>query len=73
MPKVNDLIEWDYLGSSYSLYLKHFIDDEGRKGMTMIFEDLTHGKVTEMVIPPRKFPAFLRAVNDGSVRYQGIM
>ena len=72
MPKVNDLIEWDYCGAKYSLYVKHFIDDEGRKGMTMIFEDVTHEKVTEMVVPSRIFPAFLRVVNDGAERSQGI-
>ena len=66
MPGVNDLIEWDYCGSHYSVYIKHFIDDDGRKGMTMIFEDMTYQKVTEMVIPSRKFPEFLRAVNDGA-------
>ena len=58
MSKVNELIEWDYCGSHYSLYVKHFIDDEGRKGMTMIFEDTTRQKVTEMVIPTHKYPAF---------------
>ena len=74
MPKVNELIEWDYSGSRFSLYIKHFIDDEGRKGMTMIFEDVTREKVTEMVIPSRKFPAFLRAVNDGAMdKYQNII
>lgn len=72
MPKVNDLIEWDYLGSHYSVYIKHFTDDEGRKGMTMIFEDVTKEKVTEMVVPSRAFPAFLRAVNDGAERYRGL-
>ena len=65
MTKINDLIEWDYLGTRYSVYIKHFKDDEGRKGMTMIFEDTTHEKVTEMVIPPRMFLSFLRAVNEG--------
>ena len=72
MTKVNDLIEWNYCGSSYSLYVKHFIDDEGHKGMTMIFEDLTRAKVTEMTIPARKFSSFLKAVNGGESRYQGL-
>ena len=72
MAKVNDLIEWNYCGSNYSLYVKHFIDDEGRKGLTMIFEDLTHEKVTEMTIPTRKFPAFLKAVNGSEERYRGL-
>lgn len=72
MTKVNDLVEWDYCGSRYSLYVKHFFDDEGRKGMTMIFEDVTHEKVTEIVIPARKFPTFLRAVNGGEERYRGL-
>ena len=66
MPRINDLIEWDYLGTTFSLYIKHHIDDDGRKGVTMIFEDLTAHKVTEIVIPSRKFPSFLRAVNDGA-------
>jgi hypothetical protein len=73
MPKIQDLIEWDYLGSTYHLYVKHFVDDDGRKGMTMIFEDVTNEKVTEIVIPSRKFPAFLKAVNDGKDRYRGII
>jgi len=72
VPKVNDLIEWDYCGSSYSLYVKHFVDDDGRKGATMIFEDLTRDKVTEMTIPARKFPAFLQAVNGGEQQYRGL-
>jgi hypothetical protein len=66
MTKINELIEWDYLGSRYNLYIKHFMDEEGHKGVTMIFEDVTHDKVTEMVIPARKFPTFLRIINDGN-------
>jgi len=66
MAKINELIEWDYLGSHFSLYIKHFMDEEGRKGATMIFEDMTHEKVTEIVIPARAFPAFLRTINDGN-------
>jgi len=72
MAKVNDLIEWDYLGSRYSVYIKQFMDEEGRKGMTMIFEDVTKGDVTEMVVPARALPAFLRAVNAGSDRHAGL-
>jgi len=72
LTKINDLIEWDYCGSSYSLYVKHFVDDEGHKGATMIFEDLTHDKVTEMIIPARKFSAFLQAVNGGEGQYRGL-
>lgn len=66
MARINELIEWEYLGTSYSLYIKHFMDEEFHKGMTMIFEDVTHEKVTEMVIPPRKFPAFVHAVTAGA-------
>lgn len=66
MAKINELIEWDYLGSHYSLYIKHFMDEEGHKGVTMIFEDVTHEKVTEMVVPARVFPSFLRIINDGN-------
>ena len=73
MAKVNELIEWDYCGSHFSLYVKHFRDEEGRKGVTMIFEDETHDKVTEMVIPTHKFPAFLRVINDGVARYGSII
>ena len=71
MPKINDLIEWDYLGSRYSVYIKHFSDDDGRKGMTMLFEDVTHEKITEMVVPSRAFARFLQAVNDGANGYRG--
>lgn len=70
MGKLNELIEWDYLGSHYSVYVKHFIDDQGHKGMTLIYEDVTHEKVTEMIIPPRKYPAFLRAITGADPRYQ---
>ena len=66
MGRINELIEWDYLGSHYSVYIKHFRDEDGGKGMTMIFEDVTHQKVTEMVIPSRKYPSFLRAINEGA-------
>ncbi len=66
MAKINELIEWDFLGSRHSLYVKHFVDEEGRKGVTMIFEDVTHEKVTEIVIPARKYPEFLRTINDGN-------
>ncbi len=65
MSHISELIEWADCGSSFSLYVKHFIDDEGKKGMKMVFEDATFQKVTEMVIPPRAFPSFLRAVNGG--------
>lgn len=65
MANLQDLIEWDYLGAHFSVYIKHFVDDDGKKGMTMIFEDVTNEKVTEMVIPSRKFPHFLKAVNAG--------
>ena len=65
MANLQDLIEWDYLGSHYSVYIKHFVDDDGKKGMKMIFEDVTNEKVTEMVIPSRKFPHFIKAVTAG--------
>lgn len=70
MAKLNELIEWDYLGAHYSVYIKHFLDDNGNKGLTMIYEDVTHEKVTEMVIPPRKYSSFLRAVTGADPRYQ---
>ncbi len=66
MAKVNELIEWDFLGSRFNLYIKHFRDEEGNKGVTMIFEDVTHEKVTEMIIPARKYGTFLRIINDGN-------
>ena len=72
MTRINDLIEWDYCGSSFSLYIKHFIDDEGHKGATMIFEDLTRDKVTEITIPARKFPSFLQAINDDQGHTRGL-
>jgi hypothetical protein len=72
MSKIQDLIEWDYCGSHYSVYIKHFVDDDGRKGVTVIFEDVTHDKVTEIVVPSRVFPAFLKAINGGADRYRGI-
>ena len=72
MSKLQDLVEWDYLGAHYSVYVKHFVDDDGKRGMTMIFEDVTNEKVTEMTVPSRKFPAFLKAVNAGSEAYRGL-
>lgn len=70
MARMKNLIEWDYLGSHYSVYVKHYTDDDGHKGMTLIFEDVTYEKVTEMVIPSRTFPAFLQAVNGAPDRYR---
>ncbi len=35
MSKLQDLIEWDYLGSHYSVYIKHFTDDDGKRGMAV--------------------------------------
>jgi hypothetical protein len=72
MSKLQDLVEWDYLGSHYSVYVKHFNDDQGKRGMTMIFEDVTNEKVTEMTVPPRVFPAFLKAINGGNEAYRGL-
>ncbi len=72
MSKPQQLIEWSYLGANYSVYIKHFTDDEGKRGMTMIFEDTTNDKVTEMTVPTRKFPEFLRAVNGGDEPYRGL-
>lgn len=72
MANFKDLLEWDYLGTRYSVYIKHHTDDDGHKGMTMIFEDVTHEKVTEMVIPSRMFPAFLQAVNAGKEPFRGL-
>ena len=69
---MQDLVEWDYLGAHFSVYVKHFTDDEGKRGMTMIFEDVTNEKVTEMTIPPRKFLAFLKAVNGGTEPFRNI-
>jgi len=73
MSKLQDLVEWDYLGSHFSVYVKHFTDEEGKRGMTMIFEDVTHEKVSEMTIPPRTFPAFLKAINGGAEAYRGLL
>lgn len=73
MNRVNELLEWDYLGSRFSLYIKHFMDEEGAKGVTMIFEDQTHDKVTEIVIPARKFPAFLRIITEGNRQQRSII
>ena len=72
MSKLQNLVEWDYLGSHFSVYVKHFTDDQGKRGMTMIFEDVTNEKVTEMTVPPRTFPAFLKAVNGGPDPYRGL-
>ncbi|MDE1920931.1 MAG: hypothetical protein KGJ09_08215 [Candidatus Omnitrophica bacterium] len=72
MAKLQDLVEWDYLGSHYSVYVKHFTDDQGKRGMTLIFEDVTNAKVTEMTVPPRSFAAFLKAVNGGTEPYRGL-
>jgi hypothetical protein len=55
------------------VYVKHFTDDDGKRGMTMIFEDVTNEKVTEMTIPSRTFPAFLKAINGGSEPYRGLL
>ena len=72
MPKINELLEWDYCGSSFSLYIKHFMDEEGKKGVKMIFEDVTRDIVNEIVIPAHKYPTFLRLINDGNRWGSGI-
>lgn len=72
MGNVKDIIEWNAFGSAFSLYVKHYFNEEGEKGVKMIFEDETHDKVTEIVIPPNKFPEFLRTINDGTGRYGGL-
>ena len=48
MARINELIEFDYLGSNYSVYIKHHIDDEGKKGMTMIFATHEMGFAKEL-------------------------
>ena len=32
MSNLQDLVEWDYLGSHFSVYIKHFTDDEAASG-----------------------------------------
>ena len=71
MSRINEILEWDYCGSQFSLYVKHFNDDEGKKGVKMIFEDESRGKVTEIVVPPRKYRAFLKIINDGAYTLGG--
>ena len=72
MSKLNDLVEWDYMGAHFSVYIKHFMDEQGKRGMTMIFEDVTNEKVTEMTIPPRAFRHFINTINGGSEPYKGL-
>lgn len=63
MSGINDIIEWNEFGSEFRLYVKHYRDDNDKVSMNIIFEDLTHDKVTELHIPNRKLKAFLNAVN----------
>jgi len=72
MPSPTDIIEWNEFGSNFSLYVKHFTDKQGHTGLKMVFEDVTREKVTEILIPPKQFPAFLKAVKLKE-RYKSIL
>ena len=63
MPKLNEIIEWQELGSEFRLYVKHFRGADGKLNIQLVYEDATHETVTEMNIPSHKVVAFLNAVN----------
>ena len=63
MAKINEIIEWQELGSEFRLYVKHFRGADGKLNIQLVFEDATHETVTEMNIPSQKVVAFLNAVN----------
>lgn len=63
MGKLNQIIEWNELGSEYRLYVKHFWGADDKVNINIVFEDATHDKVTEINIPNKKVKDFLKAVN----------
>ena len=63
MTKINEIIEWQEHGSDYKLYVKHYRDQQDKLCLQMIFEDLTHEKVTEINVPSHKVKQFLYTVN----------
>jgi len=67
MAKINEIIEWSEFGSEYRMYVKHYVDESGKRCINIIFEDATHDKVTEINIPSKKLKAFLNAVNGDAL------
>lgn len=63
MSKLNEIIEWQELGSEFRLYVKHYRGEDGKLNIRLIFEDATHETVTEINIPNHKVKPFLTAVN----------
>ena len=63
MTKLNQIIEWQELGSAFKLYIKHYHDKEGKLNIGIIFEDATREVVTEINVPNHKVKQFLTAVN----------
>lgn len=63
MAKLNDIIEWQEFGSEYRLYVKHAWGADDKLNIRITFEDVTHDKVTEINIPPKKVKQFLSTIN----------
>ena len=63
MPKINDIIEWEEFGCTYQLYIRHYYNEGGKLCISMIFEDTTHDKTTEINIPHHKVKQFLHTIN----------
>ncbi len=63
MAKLNEIIEWQELGSEFRLYVKHYRGKDGKPNIQIVFEDATHEQVTEINVPSHKVVAFLNALN----------
>ena len=63
MGNLNEIIEWQDCGSEYRVYVKHYLNDEEKVNLQLVFEDATHDKVTEINIPNNKLKQFIHQVN----------
>ncbi len=63
MAKLNEIIEWQELGTEYRMYIRHHWGEDEKVNIRMVFEDVTHDKVTEMNIPHTKVKQFLNTLN----------
>ncbi len=63
MGSLNEIIEWQEFGSEYRMYIKHYGDEQDKVCINIMFEDVTHDKVTEINIPNKKLKPFLNAIN----------
>ena len=62
MSKINEILEWQEYGTQYRLYVRHHRDKSDKINIQIIYEDVTHDKITEIHIPSNKVKQFLLMV-----------